>query len=90
VVVEVSESLVTVTEGQSGPQGVPGEGDKHFEYDQSTPAQVWEIEHNLGKKPSVTIVDSGGTEWQVEVEHLSENACVARFVHAFSGKAYLN
>lgn len=90
IAIEVTEAQVVIEEGVSGPQGIPGESDKHYEHDQSTPANEWTIEHNLGKKPAVTIVDSGGTEWQAEVEHLSENVCVARFAYAFSGKAYLN
>lgn len=89
-VIEVTEEEVVVTAGITGPQGPPGESDKHFEFTQSTPSDEWTIEHHMNKKPAVTIVDSGGTEWQAEVEHLSENVCVAKFAFPFSGKAYLN
>jgi hypothetical protein len=65
-------------------------GDKHYVHTQSIPAATWTINHNLGKRPSVTIVDSAGTEWVTEVEHTSDNQCVARFENAFSGKAYAN
>lgn len=70
--------------------GISGSGDKHFEHNQSTPSATWTINHNLGKRPSVTIVDSAGTEWITEVDHVSDNQCVAYFAHAFSGKAYCN
>jgi hypothetical protein len=69
---------------------VTGSGDKHYTHTQSTPSSSWSITHNLGKRPSVTVVDSAGTEWVVEVQHLSDNACIAKFAHAFSGKAYCN
>ena len=36
------------------------DGDKFYQHTQSTPSDTWEIEHNLGKKPSVTIVDFDG------------------------------
>ena len=35
--------------------------DKHFTFVQSTAAATWNITHNLGKFPSVSIVDSGNT-----------------------------
>jgi len=66
------------------------DGDKFYQHTQSTPSASWTITHNLGKKPSVTVVDSGGTEWQTEVQHIDENQCIARFSAPFSGKAYLN
>lgn len=73
------------------PDGViTGAGDKHYTHIQGAPASVWTIVHNLGKRPSVTIVDSSGKEWITEIEHTSDNSCVARFAAAFSGVAYLN
>jgi hypothetical protein len=66
------------------------QGDKFYEHNQSSPSDSWNITHNLGKKPSVTVVDSGGTQWHTEVQHINNNQCVARFSSPFSGKAYLN
>jgi hypothetical protein len=67
-----------------------GGGDAHFVYDQTTPEAVWEITHNLGKKPSVTVVDSADSVVMGEVEYLSLNSVRLTFVGAFSGKAYFN
>ena len=39
-----------------------GESDKNFVFTQSVAAAKWEIQHNLDKYPSVSIVDSAGTE----------------------------
>lgn len=69
----------------------PTEGqDKHFTHTQSVAAEVWEITHNLGKIPSITVVDSAGTEVIGEYKHISENEVKLTFNGAFSGKAYLN
>lgn len=70
--------------------GIQGPGDAHFVYAQNTPSDEWTITHNLGKNPAVTVVDSGGNEWQTAVEHISTNELVVRFSSAFSGRAYLN
>lgn len=67
-----------------------GGGDAHFVYNQTTPEAVWEITHNLGKKPSVTVVDSADSVVMGEVEYTSLNSVRLTFVGAFSGKAYFN
>lgn len=97
VAIEVVEQEVVISEavvglpGPPGPVGPPGDGsDKHYEHTQSTPSAVWTIVHNLGKKPAVTVIDSGGNEWQTAVEHVSANQCVVRFSAPFSGVAFLN
>lgn len=88
VSITVTEQNVTISEAVVGLQGPPG--DLNFTHTQSTPSAVWTINHNLGKRPSVTVVDSGGNEWQTAVEHLSDNSLVVRFTAPFSGYAYLN
>lgn len=64
--------------------------DKHFEYTQATPSSTWEIEHNLGKEPSVSVVDSAGTIVEGDCEYVNTNKVILSFSSAFSGKAYLN
>ncbi len=90
VQITVEEVQATISETVMGMRGAPGEGDKHYQHDQDVPADEWIIEHNLGKRPAVTVVDSGGTEWQVEVQHVSDDVCRIYFDNAFTGKAYLN
>lgn len=65
-------------------------GDKHYTHNQGTASDVWEVTHDLGKEPAVTIIDSAGTEVIGEVEHVSLNKCILRFEGAFSGKAIFN
>lgn len=57
---------------------------------QSTPAVQWTITHNLGKFPSVSVVDSAEQEVIGEVEYVSDSVLIVKFSAAFSGKAYIN
>ena len=64
--------------------------DKHFTFTQSSAATTWNITHNLGKFPSVSVVDSGNTIVYGDIVYTSENALTITFSAAFGGKAYLN
>lgn len=92
--VAVIDVVTTVVEAPAdqGPEGPPGPGgaDAHYEHIQSTPSANWVITHNLGKIPSVTIIDSAKDEIIADVEHVSINQVSISFISAFSGKAYLN
>jgi hypothetical protein len=85
--ISVTESPIVISEQIVGIQGA---GDAHFVYDQETPSAEWTIQHDLGKNPAVTIVDTGGNEWFTSVEHISPDSLVIRFSAPFSGRAYLN
>ena len=65
-------------------------GDKNFTFIQSTAAAVWTITHNLGKRPSISVVDSAGTNVMGAVNHISNNELTITFSAAFKGTAYLN
>lgn len=64
--------------------------DKHFTFVQSAASATWNITHNLGKFPSVSIVDSANTIVHGDINYTSENALTITFSAAFGGKAYLN
>lgn len=64
--------------------------DKHFVFEQGVASDTWSIEHNLNKYPSVTLVDSAGTQFQGSVEYTDENNCIVYMNGATKGKAYLN
>lgn len=57
---------------------------------QTAVSSTWTITHNLGKYPSVTVVDSGGNVIIGDVKYVSENEVKISFTSAFSGTAYLN
>lgn len=59
-------------------------------HNQSAASTEWVITHNLGKYPSVSVVDSSGAEVIGEVEYLTDTQLKVKFSAAFSGKAYLN
>lgn len=61
-----------------------------YMHDQGVPSVTWTIQHNLDKRPSVTVVDTGGTVVIGEVEYLDSNNVVVTFNASFSGEAYLN
>jgi hypothetical protein len=61
-----------------------------YVHTQTVAAAVWTIVHNLGKYPSVSIVDSANDEVIGEVRYTNTNQVVVTFSAAFSGKAFLN
>lgn len=82
---------VTLVPALKGDKGDPGEdGDKHYRHVQSTPEASWVIDHNLGKFPAVSVVDSGGTEVEGNVQYPSQHRVIVSFTAAFAGEAYLN
>jgi hypothetical protein len=65
-------------------------GGSTYVHTQSSPAATWTISHNLGRRPSVTVVDSAGSVVIGEVTYLSDNSLRVEFSAGFSGQAYLN
>lgn len=59
-------------------------------HEQSLASDTWEITHNLGKYPSVTLVDSAGTVFGGAITYDSLNKCTIRMNGASTGKAFLN
>jgi len=66
-----------------------GSNTRRYEFTQGSASATWVITHNLGGKPSVTIVDSADTHVFGEVQYNSNTQITVLFSAAFSGKAYL-
>ena len=64
--------------------------DKHFTFNQATPAATWNVQHNLDKFPSVTVALPSGQVGQADVTYVDENNLTITFAGAESGKAYMN
>lgn len=64
--------------------------DHSFIWDQGIAQSVWTIIHPLNRRPSVTIVDSGGTVVEGKKQFINDNTIIVTFNATFSGKAYLN
>lgn len=91
------QSVQSVSVVQTAPTnmvvaGVIGGGaDASFVYDQGSPDDVWEIQHNLNKKPSVTVVNYYDVVVYGSVEYIDNNNVKITFeAGAFSGRAYFN
>lgn len=64
--------------------------DKNYTHHQDLASDRWVITHNLGKFPSVTIVNSAGEQVIADVTYINSNVVEASFMGAFAGVAYLN
>lgn len=61
-----------------------------FIHDVMVPSKTWDITHNLGKYPSVSVVNSANV-WVIgDIQYINENRLIITFSSEFSGKAYLN
>jgi hypothetical protein len=77
------------TAGALGGGGVVPSSD-NFVFTQSVPSSSWTVTHNLGRYPSVNVVDSSGRLVEGDVTYLSANSLVIDFSAGLSGAAYCN
>jgi len=61
-----------------------------YTFTQSIAAQVWTIEHNLERYPSITVVDSSGNVVVGFETYNSDKTITLTFSAPFSGNVYLN
>ena len=66
------------------------QGTPTFIFNQAVAATTWNVNHNLGKFPSVTVIDTANTVVNGECEYIDNNNITLKFSAAFAGKAYLN
>ena len=60
-----------------------------FTHSQVSAATLWTINHNLGFRPAVAILDSGGNEIEADVVHTGPNQLVIYFAIPVAGVARL-
>lgn len=91
-ITEVRDLRLTVDKGVLDVNGdvLITVGDKTHNYTQAVASDVWTINHNLEKYPSVTIIDTGGSEVEGELTYVDINTIIITFTAAFTGNAYLN
>lgn len=78
-------------EGPIGPQGIqgpPGSVTNYTHYQIASSAS-WNIIHNLGLMPSVTVIDTGDNVVQGDIIYNDANSLTVSFSAPFSGTAYL-
>lgn len=64
--------------------------DKHYTHNQNNASAIWNVTHNLGKYPSVSVTLSTGLQGIAQVDYINENSLTITLKSAESGKAYLN
>jgi hypothetical protein len=63
-------------------------GDLSYTHTQAVASTVWTVNHNLGKKPAVTVVDSGENVVFGDVTYVDLNILTVTFLAAFGGKCF--
>ena len=61
-----------------------------FIFTQGVASAVWNVSHNLGKFPSISVVDTANTVVTGQYEYTDNNNVILTFSAGFAGKAYLN
>lgn len=69
---------------------IPIEFSQSFRYIQSLNSNTWTIIHNLGFKPSVTIIDLDGDVVNGDIAYNTNNQLTLTFAQPIKGEAYLN
>ena len=82
-----ANSTITVLAEKQGPKGDSGGSYIHV---QNTSSNVWTINQSLGYYPSVSALDSAGTQVEGDITWTSANSLTVTFSAAFGGVAYLS
>ena len=66
------------------------QGSPTFIFTQVAPATTWNIQHDLNKFPSITVIDNADTVVAGEYTYIDNNNVTLTFSAGFAVKAYLN
>ena len=64
--------------------------DKYYSHVQTVPAATWNVQHSLGKRPSVTILDSSQNQVEGQIIYIDTNNVEIRFAFNMTGTAECN
>ena len=64
--------------------------DVSYEHVQTDASDEWTVIHNLGKYPSVSIIDADGNETHAGVNYTTKNSLIIHFANAETGIAVCN
>ena len=64
--------------------------DKTYRHVQGVASAFWEVSHGLAKFPAVSVIDSGGSLIEGDIDYLDENTVTLTFASPFSGEAHFN
>lgn len=68
-----------------GPAGAAG--GSQYVLNQTSAASQWNVDHNLGYIPHITIVMDDGTIVVADIDHLNTNQAIIVFPTPYTGKA---
>jgi hypothetical protein len=88
--VELARNMAEVSQSQGGDSSSSNVNDKNYVYEWATLESSVTVNHNLGKFPSVTIVDTSGSEIIGDINYINENTVTLSFSAETRGKAYFN
>ncbi len=77
---------VFVTDSAGVARPVDGTG---YVFTQVSPALTWTVNHNMGRKPAVSVLSVGGVEIVAAVSHISSAQAVIEFSSPTAGQAIL-
>jgi hypothetical protein len=75
--------------GPPGPAGASANVSAHV-HTQAIAAAVWTMNHNLGRRPHVTLLSVGGVEFDGDIVHSSNNQAIAYFESPMAGSAEIS
>ena len=87
---DVGDWAVFVKGATNSWQKIDNSNNRTFVFTQGIPATTWTIQHNLGKFPSVSVVNNNNVLLYGETTYIDSNELTINFSAGFSGKAYLN
>ncbi len=94
IVIDPSDETVSIERGGPiGPAGPPGQGGQSISYEhtQALSATSWVINHNLGYRPSVTVIESGSGDQLVgRIIFHSAKQLEIQFNQSRGGSAFLS
>lgn len=92
VIVQEDDNSVTITSpGPPGSQGPPGPaGGSAYTHDQPVAASQWNINHNLGRRPHVTLIGTDNSKFYGRVEYPDLNNVSVVLNSPVAGKAELS
>jgi hypothetical protein len=73
---------------RNGNEIMPYKSTMYYRHTQPTPATEWTVEHKLGFRPAITIVDEFDNEVEAEVIHDNDFKVTIKFTKPFAGKVY--
>ena len=88
--VELARNMEDMYQSQGGDSSSSNVNDKNYVYEWATLESSVTVNHNLGKFPSVTIVDTAGSEIIGDITYVNENSVTLSFSAPMRGKAYFN